>query len=241
MNGQSTRTTTRILQRNPHSDIAEMLAKDGYINETHTIQISTCHRNASICFDTREVLLKFTNTEHLLLNEQITFQPDHDDKIRVSIENLPIELPDKEVKTFLSKYITPVGKTYYPGIKHHNKFFTTGTRVYQCVNLTQHIPKHVYQFGRYLRIQYDDQPKDQQPQQNIPDTPITELPDDTPEIQKQEQEISQQKTQPQPQQEIQKTRKFDFNDFVQSMTAKIKKSTKFRTITNRNKTKNTEH
>ena len=66
--------------------------------------------------------------------------------------------------------------------------------------------KTVYQFGRYLRIRYDDQPKDQQPQQDIPDTPITQLPDKTPEIQ--EQETPQQKTQPQPQQEIQTTQQF---------------------------------
>ena len=142
-----------------HSDIAKMLAKDGFINDIDTIQISTCHRFALICFDTRERLLNFTNTEHLLLDNPITFRPDHNDRIRISIENLPIELPDKEVKTFLSKYTTPVGKTYYPGVKHQKKYFPTETRVYEGVNLTQHIPKHVYQFGRYLRIQYDDQPK----------------------------------------------------------------------------------
>ena len=27
-----------------HVNIAEMLAKDGYLNDTDTIQISTCHR-----------------------------------------------------------------------------------------------------------------------------------------------------------------------------------------------------
>ena len=48
----------------------------------------------------------------------------------MSIENVPIELPDKEVKTLLSQYTTGTGKTYYPGIKHENKYFTFGTRVY---------------------------------------------------------------------------------------------------------------
>ena len=86
-----------------HITIAEMLAKEGFLNDTHTIQISTCHRYASICFDTRDILLKFTSTEHSILNSPIIFAPYHDDKIRISIENLTTELPDKEVKTFLSK------------------------------------------------------------------------------------------------------------------------------------------
>ena len=164
-----------------HITVAEMLAKEGFLNDTHTIQISTCHRYASICFDTRDILLKFTSTKHSILNSPIIFVPYHDDKIRISIENLPTELPDKEVKTFLSKYITPIGKTYCPGIKYNNKFYTTGTRVYQCARLKQHIPEHIYQFGRYLRIRYDDQPEDQQQQQqNIPN--ITEPTDDTPGI-----------------------------------------------------------
>ena len=168
-----------------HVTIAEMLAKEGFLNDTHTTQISTCHRYASVCFDTRDILLKFTSTEHSILNSPIIFAPDHDDKICTSIENLPIELPDKEVKTFLSKYITPIGKTYYPGIKYNNKFYRTRTRVYQCVRLKQHIPKHIYQSGRYLRIRYDDQREDQQQQQqNTPD--ITEPTDDTPDIQEQE-------------------------------------------------------
>ena len=45
-------------------------------------------------------------------------------------------------------------------MKHHNKYYTTGTRVYRCIKLTQHIPKNIYHFGRYLRICYDEQPKD---------------------------------------------------------------------------------
>ena len=249
-----------------HPDIAKMLAKDGFIDNVHTIQISTCHRFASICFDSRETLLKFTETEHLIIDNPVIFQPDHDDKIRISIENLPIELPDKKVKTFLSEYTTPVGKTYYPGIKHNNKFFTTGTRVYQCVRLTKHIPKHVYQFGRYLRIRYDDQPKEQPIQQNSPDTP---------EIQEQEQETVQQQTQPQPQGEIQetrkvsddtseireetqdmqseleqqRTRKFNFAEFVGSTKPKMTKAQSLETIPtetiqktqNNEQLKNTRH
>lgn len=125
----------------------------------------------------RRTLLTFTNTGHLILpNIPITFRPDCYDKIPISVENLPVELPDKEVKTFLSNCATLIGKTYYPGIKHQNKYYTTGTRVYQCTKLTQHIPKHIYHFERYLRICYDDQPKDNP---NNIDT-NTNNPDDTP-------------------------------------------------------------
>ena len=59
-----------------HVNIAEMLAKDGYLNDTDTIQISTCHRYVSVCFDTRDILLKFTSTEHSALNYSIIFTPD---------------------------------------------------------------------------------------------------------------------------------------------------------------------
>ena len=114
-----------------HETIAEMVDNEGYINEINTIQISTRHRFASLCFDTTETLITFTNTEHLILpNISITFQPDYYEKKRISIENLPTGLPDKEVKTFLSQYATLFGKTYYPGIKHQNKYYTTRTRVY---------------------------------------------------------------------------------------------------------------
>ena len=97
--------------------IAEMLVNEGYMNKVHVIQVSACHKFASICFDTRETRLTFTNTEHSLSNVPIKFYPDYYEKKRISIENLPIELPDKEVKTFLSKYVTLFGKTYYPGTK----------------------------------------------------------------------------------------------------------------------------
>ena len=58
----------------------------------------------------------------------------------------------------LSEYITPIGKTYYLGLKFQNKFYTTGTRVYHWIKLIEHIPSHIYKFGRYLRICYDSRP-----------------------------------------------------------------------------------
>ena len=51
-----------------------------------------------------QILLKFINIEHLLHD----IEPDHHDKMHISIENLPTELPDKEVKTFLLEYTTAV-------------------------------------------------------------------------------------------------------------------------------------
>ena len=173
--------------------IVNMLITEGYMNEVHVIQISTCHRFTSICFDTRENLLTFTNTEHSLLDIHITFYPNYYERRRISIENLPIELQDKEVKTFLSEYVTLIGKTNYPGIKSQNKYFTTGTRIYQCTTILKHIPKHIHYFGRYLRIRYNEQaehdtdfiqqqqPQTQQPEQDTvlqldPDTTEPELP-----------------------------------------------------------------
>ena len=127
-----------------------MLSNENYLHETHTIQISTYKRFLSICFDWREILLQFVGTDHLLTDIPVTFEPGYYDKIRIFIENIPIELPDQEVKKFLSTYTTTIGKTYYSEIKHSSKFFTIGTRVYQCIKLNQHIPRHICHFGRYL-------------------------------------------------------------------------------------------
>ena len=115
------------------------------------MQISTCHKYASICFKSREILLKYCNNVH-------TFSPDFHERIRISIENLSTELPEIEVKNFLLSYATPIGSTYYAGRKHKNKFYTTGARVYQCIKLIQHLPRHLYEFGRYLFILYNSQP-----------------------------------------------------------------------------------
>ena len=68
---------------------------------THTIQISTRHKYASICFSERYILEAFSKTKHLLTDTYVKFEPDYNTRIRISIENLPIELPDKEVKTLL--------------------------------------------------------------------------------------------------------------------------------------------
>ena len=140
--------------------VAQMLFEENYLHDIDTIQISTCHRFISICFNSRQILLTYCEDEHQILPYlHIKFTPDHSEIIRISIENIPIELPHKEVKTFLSDYATPVGKTYYPGQNFHNKFYTTGTRVYHCVRMTQHLPRHYFHFNRNLRIRYDSQPE----------------------------------------------------------------------------------
>ena len=95
-----------------HSIVAEMLENENYLHNIHTIQISTCNRFLSICFNTRETLLKFVGTNHLLADIPTTLEPDNYGKIQISIEDIPIELSDKEVKEFLSRYTTTIGKTH---------------------------------------------------------------------------------------------------------------------------------
>ena len=152
-------TCTQDYYQINHATVAEMLYEENLLHEIDTIQISTCHRYISICFKTRELLLEFCEHEHTILTDTLAkFTPDYYERTRISVENLPIELPDEDVKKFLSTYVQPIGKTYYTGKRHHNKYYTTGTRVYQCIHIKQHIPRHIYQFGRYLRIRYDSQP-----------------------------------------------------------------------------------
>ena len=88
-----------------HTTIAAMLEKENYLEEIIAIQISTCHRFASICFTNREILETFYQNEHLLLpNIYVKFETDYQTRIRISIENIPIELSNREVKKFLSQY-----------------------------------------------------------------------------------------------------------------------------------------
>lgn len=119
----------------------------------------------------------------------------------------------------MSKYATLFGKTYYPGTKFQNKYFTTGTRIYQYTSLSKHIPRHINEFGRYLQIRYDEQPKDdnnldtqsefprnvtyiqQEAPQTLPNaTPTPRLPDTPtiiPETQQQDEpQVEQQQTTP---------------------------------------------
>ena len=95
-----------------HTTIATMLAEEDYLTKTRTIQISTCHRFASICFTERQILDKFCQTEleYLLktyqLNSLIRKLKPSDQNIQLSFE-----------------------KKYFPGIKHNNKHSTTGIQI----------------------------------------------------------------------------------------------------------------
>ena len=60
-----------------HSTIESMLQEENYLQEIHTIQISTWHKYASICFTERHILEKFCETEHLLTDTYVQFQPDY--------------------------------------------------------------------------------------------------------------------------------------------------------------------
>ena len=103
--------------------VAQMLFEENYLHDIDTIQISTCHRFISICFNSRQILLTSCEDEHQILPDlHIKFTADHSEIIRISVENIHIELPDTEVKTFLSNYATSVGKTHYPEQIFHNKF-----------------------------------------------------------------------------------------------------------------------
>ena len=98
-----------------YNTVAQMLAEELFIEEIRTIQITTCHRYISICFNTRDSPIIFCESQHEILPDTfIKFEPDYQEKTRISIENIPIELPDKGVKTFLAQSAQPVGKTYYP-------------------------------------------------------------------------------------------------------------------------------
>ena len=74
-----------------------------------------------------------------------------------------------QLKTYLLNFPMKMSMTSYRYTQHqsekpiilekdNNKYYTTGTIVYQCMHLKQHLPRHVYKFGRYLRIRCNSQP-----------------------------------------------------------------------------------
>lgn len=60
-----------------HALVAEMLLDENYLQLIHTIQISTCKRylSLSLCFNSRDTLLQFTDTDHILPDTSISFEP----------------------------------------------------------------------------------------------------------------------------------------------------------------------
>ena len=73
-----------------HTTIAE------YLHSINLIQISTCYRYLSICFQNRNLMAEFCQNEHNIIEYTITFYQDYQKKVRTSIENLPIELPNEK-------------------------------------------------------------------------------------------------------------------------------------------------
>ena len=136
--------------------LAEILDEQQLLQHITAIQISTCGRYGSVCFTNRELLEAACGK---LLRHNISFEPDYYNRTRISIENIPIELNDLLVKELLSNYATIIGQTYYPVETYNNTKYRTGTRVYTVIKIKEHLPLKHYQFGRYLRIRYDGQPK----------------------------------------------------------------------------------
>ena len=61
-----------------HNTIAAMLFNEELLSETVTIQISSFHRYASICFTRREILEQFCESEHQLLpDKHVHIEPDY--------------------------------------------------------------------------------------------------------------------------------------------------------------------
>ena len=56
------------------------------------------------------------------------------------------------------KYIYISYISYYPEKRYWNACFIAGTRICSCTNIKEHLPKHIYKFGRHLRIRYYNQP-----------------------------------------------------------------------------------
>ena len=136
-----------------HELIAEYLHSLELQIHITCIQISTSHRYISICLKDRDTMGTFCKEEHYIKNDSVVFTPDYQKKIRISIENIPIELQDKKIRTFLSQFVTLVGNTYYPRKRYENNHFITGTennhfitgtRIYSCTTITNHLPKHIY-------------------------------------------------------------------------------------------------
>lgn len=150
--------THEIIAEYPHS--LELLTR------ITCIQIATCHEHVSICFKDRNTMETFCEEEHFIQTEPMTFIPDYQNRIRISIENIPIELTDAKIRTFLSQYANLVGETHYPGKRYENNYFITGARVYLCTTIKNHLPKHIYKFGRHLNIRYDNQTTQNIQQQN---------------------------------------------------------------------------
>ena len=141
-----------------HTSIATMLAQEEYLAETHTIKIYSWDFFQSVSL----IKKYYWNSATQNINYYLLLMSFLNLIIMIKYEypsnTYQLNCLSRRLKLFYQN-MTATGKTYYPGITHNNKHFTTGTRVYQCIKLKNEIPRHLYEFGRYLRICYDSQLK----------------------------------------------------------------------------------
>lgn len=125
-----------------------------------TVQIATSRKYINITFTDRTTMLANTPLElNIHHDKTITFKPRTPDTTQVSLENLPLDLPD----TFIFEMLEEFGEvsrkpSYKPTTLYHNTKIFTGTRIITMNQLTKHIPRTIKCFGFLVRVRYDGQP-----------------------------------------------------------------------------------
>ena len=161
---------TQDVQQEQHSEplnrknIAEALHKRNMLRVAESIQISPNGRFCSVKFITKELMQSFC-TEGLVISDNITvyFKPDYKlppptrNYTFVSFQNVPLEREEKDMNDFVRQY-AEFRRVHYPTQKIGDIKFHTGTRVYRCTKIKEHLPKAVHIFGRWTKIIYNGQP-----------------------------------------------------------------------------------
>lgn len=79
----------------------------------------------------------YCEEDHIITDTiTITFKPDYQRKTQISVKNISIDFPDVKTQNMLSNYANLISKAMYPGQRHENTYYTTGTRVYYCSTIT---------------------------------------------------------------------------------------------------------
>ena len=147
--------------------IAKALQNRNPLRQTKTIQISSNIKYVSIQFQTSQ-LMETSCSEALTVKEnfQIPFLPDFRRKHRKPIQLIYISFlnvlseADKESLTqFVQQFATVLGFPRYPTKTHENIEYFTGTRIYREVNITKHISRFNFLFGRQIKCIYTGQPE----------------------------------------------------------------------------------
>ena len=143
--------------------IAKALVENNWQYKTHTIQISSNKRYASIEFkrikDMEDFCINGLSFEGF--NTNIFCKPDFKQRpaerkyLNVSFLNVPAEADQNEMRRFVEQHFTVVGQPYYPNEYYDGFSYYTGTRVYNCKK--QVIESKIKMFGRYVKVIYDGQ------------------------------------------------------------------------------------